>query len=78
MLIVLVFYIVLSIFNSDGAQIEFAWLLGMSYHVASLALWSYGHVYLINATTTAEGSEYHPRMTQFERPVCLRGITETW
>lgn len=78
MLIVLVFYIVLSIFNSNGAQMEFAWLLDMSYHVASLAFRSYGHVYLINATTIVEDSEYHPRMTQFERSVCFRGITETW
>lgn len=36
--------------------------------MSSLAFWSYGHVSLINATTTAEGSRYHPRMIQFERP----------
>lgn len=45
MLIVLVLYILLSIFHSNGAQMELAWLLDIFHHVASLALWSYKHVY---------------------------------
>lgn len=45
MLIVLVLYILLSTFNSNDAQMELAWLLGIPHHVASLALWSYEHVY---------------------------------
>ena len=44
MLIVLVLYIVLSIFNSNGAQMELAWLFGIIHHIARLARWSNGHV----------------------------------
>lgn len=43
--IVLVLYIVLSTFNSNGAQMELVWLFGTCHHVARLALWFYGHVY---------------------------------
>lgn len=67
--IVLVFYTVLSIFNFDGDQVELAWLLGISHHIASPALWSYEHVYLISATTTGEGPESHRRMTCCEKSV---------
>lgn len=36
-----VLYTVLFIFKSEGAQMELSWLLGISYHIASLAFWSY-------------------------------------
>lgn len=39
---------------------ELSWLLGISHHIASLAFWSYGHGYVTNAPTIAEGSEYYP------------------
>lgn len=42
--------------NVDGAQMECAWLLGISYQVTSQACWSHEHVYFINAVTSSEDS----------------------
>lgn len=54
-LIVQALYTVLSIFSSAGAQMELSRLLGIS-HYGPMDMFT-----LINATTIAEVSEYHPQ-----------------